>query len=139
LADVLIVDDDPPMRHLLRRFLEPAGYWVREAGSAREALAQIAESAPAVALCDVHMPGGANGLWLAEQIRLQAPATAIVLVTGDPEIPPTESLRSGVVGYLLKPLNREVLVRIVDDAMIWSSLERDKPSTDVPGRLRLVG
>jgi len=127
LPDVLVVDDDEPTRHLLRRFLEPAGYWVREAGDAHDALARIAESVPAVALCDVHMPG-ANGLWLADQIRLQSPTTAIVLVTGDPDIPPVESLRRGVVGYVLKPLRREELVRAVDDGVIWCTLERRKDS-----------
>ena len=127
LSHVLVVDDDQPTRHILRRFLERAGYWVREAGSAHEALARIAESVPAVALCDVHMPG-ANGLWLADQIRVQSPTTAIVLVTGDHDIPPVESLRRGVVGYVLKPLRREELVRAVDDGVIWGSLERRKNS-----------
>src|ERR1043165_3606107 len=108
--DVLVVDDDLPTRTILRRFLEPAGHGVREAGDANEALAQITEAAPAIALCDVHLPG-ANGLWLADQIRMQSPTTAIVLVTGDPDIPPVESLRRGVVGYVLKPLRREELVR----------------------------
>lgn len=134
LSDVLIVDDDPPARYILRCFLEPAGYWVREADSAQEALVRIAESVPSVALCDVHMPG-ANGLWLADQIRIQSPTTAIVLVTGDHNIPPNESLRHGVVGYVLKPLHREELVRAADDGVIWSHLERGKASW---ARQRLV-
>ncbi|HXD16262.1 MAG TPA: response regulator [Vicinamibacterales bacterium] len=124
LSDVLVIDDDPPTRCVLRRLLEPAGYWVREAANAAEALTEIAESAPAVALCDVHMPGP-SGLWLADQIRVQAPATAILLVTGDADIPPSESLRHGVIAYLVKPLNRQALIRAVDEAARWSFAERE--------------
>ncbi len=123
LPDVLVVDDDQGVRTILRRLLEQAGHSVREADSAHEALARIAESAPAVTLCDVHMPGP-NGLWLADQIRVQSPTTAIVLVTGDAEIPPVESLRRAVVGYVLKPLQREALLRSVDDGRLWSVRER---------------
>lgn len=146
LSDVLIVDDDQPTRHVLRRFLEPAGHSVREAANANEALQKIAESAPAVALLDVHMPG-ANGLWLADQIRGTSPATAIVLVTGDHEIPPTESLRKGVVAYVLKPLLSGELLQAVADGVAWSSFARgeqaaprEEPRLIAPRRtLRLVG
>jgi two-component system, NtrC family, C4-dicarboxylate transport response regulator DctD len=126
ISDVLIVDDDRPTRYMLRQFLEMAGYRVHEAGNARDALAQVVDSSPAVVLCDIHMPGGANGLWLAEQIRLQSPTTAVVLITGDEYIPAFESLRSGVLGYVLKPVRREELVSAVDDGMLWGAVERQK-------------
>ena len=88
---VLIVDDDAKVRQLLRRFLEPEGYAVTEAASAEEAMQLIEASPPSVAFCDVHM-AGANGLWLADQIRKLSPTTAMVLATGDTEVPPTSSV-----------------------------------------------
>lgn len=123
MSDVLIVDDDLPTRHVLRRFLEPAGHEVREAADAGEALQAIADAGPDVALCDVHMPG-ANGLWLADQIRRTSPFTAIVLVTGDGNIAPAESFRQGVVAYVLKPLQYRELLQAVDDGLRWSARER---------------
>jgi len=125
LADVLIVDDDEATRRILRRIVEAEGYVVREAVDATEAIERISESTPAVALCDVHLPG-ANGLWLADEIRHLAPATAIALVTGDGEIPPSESLRKAVVGYVLKPVGRDELLQIVEDGMRWCATETPK-------------
>jgi two-component system, NtrC family, C4-dicarboxylate transport response regulator DctD len=123
MSDVLIVDDEAPIRQVLSRFVALAGHKTRVAASAAEALDCIADSAPAVALCDVHMPG-ANGLWLADEIRRLSPTTAIVLVTGDHDIPPVESLRKGVVAYVLKPVERQELVKAVALGLHWSVLER---------------
>src|SRR6266566_654184 len=101
---VLVVDDDASTRIVAKRFLEAAGYEVREAADAHAALRRIAESAPAVALSDICMPGQ-NGLWLADQMRVLSPTTAIVLMTGDYQIAPFESRRKGVVAFVLKPLH----------------------------------
>jgi DNA-binding NtrC family response regulator len=116
---VLIVDDEENVRTLLRRFLEREGHEVIEAASADDAVRCVESSLPSVAFCDIHMPG-ANGLWLADQIRVLSPTTAIVLATGDPAIPPAETLRWGVVSYLLKPFRRERVVAAVAEGIRWS-------------------
>ena len=117
---ILVVDDDANVRHLLRRFLTLAGHEVLEAGTAEDAMAIIEQLPPAVAFCDVHMPG-ANGLWLADQIRSASPATAMVLATGDPDVPAVERLRPGIVAYLLKPLDRRDVWSAVDEGLRWSA------------------
>jgi CheY-like chemotaxis protein len=122
---VLIVDDDAPTRLVARRFLESAGYDVREATGARVALKRIAESAPAVALSDICRPGP-NGLWLADQMRVLSPTTAIVLMTGDYQMAPFESRRKGVVAFVLKPLGREELLLAVEQGVLWSASECQK-------------
>lgn len=119
MASVLIVDDDPRIRELLRRWLEPAGHTLRFGEDTNSALAAIAEKQPAVIVLDVHMPG-ANGLWLADRVREMAPATAIVLATADKTVPPFESLRKGVVAYVLKPFRREQLLHAVAAGVQWS-------------------
>jgi two-component system NtrC family response regulator len=134
---VLIVDDDDKVREVLRRFLEPEGYEVIQAGSAEDAVRMVEVAAPSVAFCDVHMTG-ANGLWLADQIRTLSPATAMVLATGDSQIPSTESLRAGVVSYLLKPLRRERVVAAAAEGVRWSEAElsrgvRRQPQGRLPG------
>lgn len=125
MAHVLIVDDDAKVRELLRRFLEPAGYSVAEAETAEEAARSVEQMPPSVAFCDMHMPG-ANGLWLADQIRAISPATAMVFATGDSEIPPAESLRSGIVAYLVKPLTGQRVLGAVADGVRWSADARSK-------------
>src|SRR5919109_4240645 len=102
MLNLLIVDDEAAVRRVIHRFLSMEGYHIEEAADAAEALRCIATAPPTVAIVDVHLPG-ANGLWLADQIRAVSPATAIVLVTGDADVPPSESLRSGIAAYILKP------------------------------------
>jgi YD repeat-containing protein len=119
---VLVVDDQSGFRELLKRMLEPAGYEVRTATDAHEAIISIAESPPAVAVLDVHMPGP-NGLWLANRIRTRSPKTAIVLATSDDTVPPVESLRKGVVAYIVKPLQRDAVLMAVSDAFKWFAAE----------------
>ena len=113
MSYLLIVDDDWASRELMQAVVRPFGHPIRQAASALEALSCIEQCRPLVVLCDVHLPA-ANGLWLADQIRSVAPATGIVLVTGDSGIPPVESLREGIVAYVLKPFRREVLFEAVE-------------------------
>ena len=117
---VLIVDDQPPILELWARILSAEGYSVSCASDAIEALHLLAARRPTVAICDVHLPGP-NGLWLADMIRRQSPSTAIVIVSADPFVPPRETLRPSVVGYLLKPVAREELTSIVKTAVAWAS------------------
>lgn len=136
---VLIVDDDPRVRELLRRWLEPSGYLLRFAPDAHTALTALSHEQPAVVVCDVHMPG-ANGLWLADRIRAVAPTTAIVLATGDATVPPFESLRKAVVAYLLKPFQRERIVAAVAAGVAWSLRTTDEQRRQLRReRLRLPG
>jgi CheY-like chemotaxis protein len=117
---VLIVDDEPAILELWSRILSEEGYEVVRASDASEALSRLTASRPTVAVCDVHLPG-ASGLWLAEMIRQQCPQTAIVLASGDPFVPPCETLRPSVVGYILKPIAREELLRVVKTGIAWAS------------------
>src|SRR5687768_10445900 len=119
VASVLIVDDDARIQELLLRWLRPEGHTLRFAEDANAALAALTEQHPAVIVCDIHMPG-ANGLWLAERVRAVAPTTAIVLATADETVPPYESLRRGVVGYVLKPFDRTQFVRTISTGVDWS-------------------
>ncbi len=112
---VLIVDDDAAVRDVVQRILTAAGYEVRTACDAHSALQSIADLRPAVALCDIHMPGP-DGLWLADQIRAASPMTSVVLATSDDALPPAETLRASIVAYILKPLERRAVLATVADA-----------------------
>ncbi|HAD03177.1 MAG TPA: hypothetical protein DCF93_00445, partial [Desulfuromonas sp.] len=54
---ILVVDDEPAMRHMLRLVLEKERYAVVEAGGGEEALAILSREAFAAILCDIRMPG----------------------------------------------------------------------------------
>jgi DNA-binding NtrC family response regulator len=117
-----MVEDDDSLRELWTRVVTRLGYDVIVALDAESALPLLAQR-PDVALCDVHLPG-ASGLWLADQIRQESPGTAIVLITADDDVPPSESLRPGIVSYLVKPVTLDELNRAVRKAVEWSQRHR---------------
>lgn len=124
MPTVLVVDDEPSIRELLQRILQPEGYTVATAHDAHSALKAMVEHSPQVVFLDVHMPG-ANGLWLADQIREQFPTAATVLATADRDIPPVESLRRGIIAYLVKPFQRLDVLRAAEDGVRWSAALRN--------------
>lgn len=118
MNSVLIVDDESVIRVVLTRWLAAAGYDIREAPDAETALDELAKAPADVVLCDVEMPGQ-GGLWLAAQLRERFPATAIVLATAVDSIPPTTSLKSGIIEYLVKPFARDLMLGAVARGMEW--------------------
>jgi putative two-component system response regulator len=124
-GSVLIVDDEACVRELLARWLGSGGYQVHTAANADDALQRVADQPPAVALCDVRMPGH-DGLWLAHQIRTSAPETAVIMATGVHDVgSAVTSLRQGVIDYLTKPFGRERLRESVSRGLEWHKAARD--------------
>ena len=116
---VLIVDDEEPVRHILRRWIGGAGYDTVEAASAAQALEVMAATPADVAFCDVQMPGGHDGLWLTGELRRRHPTTAVVLATGVSTVPPNVSMQAGVMAYLVKPFQRKGLLDALEVAITW--------------------
>ena len=116
---VLVVDDERDVRSLFGRWLSTAGYAVETAGSAQEALACQQARPAAVVVCDIRMPDR-DGLWLAEQLRDQYPETAVIMVTGAPDLgSAVTSLRQGVADYLSKPFSVKRLRESVKRGYEW--------------------
>ena len=122
-ARVLVVDDEEGVRVMLTRWLETAGYEVLQAENATTAIMQAQQSETMVALCDVRLPDP-DGLWLAERLREDHPHTAIVFATANDAVPPNVSLREGVVGYVLKPFDRDRLLAAVAEGVAWHEMSR---------------
>lgn len=130
---VLVVDDDDGVRKVLSRWVSDMGYAVRTAASADTALEIVRDSAIDVALCDIRMPGH-DGIWLIEQIGRLYPGVAMVLATGLTEMDPMVTLRPGVVGYIVKPFNREDLAKVIKRGMA----EHKRLEAERPGRPRML-
>src|SRR5512142_509989 len=118
-ARILVVDDEAPIRDLFREWLGLAGHTCLEAGSAEEALEVVAGAPADVALLDLRMPG-ADGVWLARQLRERQQDIAIIMATGAQSFDAAvEGMRLGVLDYLIKPFSRQELVDAVDRAVRW--------------------
>ena len=76
---MLVVDDQPINRKLLREMLEPQGFLVEEACDGEEALAKAAASAPRIILMDLVMPG-MNGIEATRILRKNYPSKSTVII-----------------------------------------------------------
>jgi cyclic di-GMP phosphodiesterase len=124
-TSVLVVDDEPGIREILARWLSGGGYDVQTASSADEALRRVHDCPPAVALCDIRMPGH-DGLWLAQHIRRDSPETAVIMATGVQDVTSAvTSLRQGVIDYLTKPFGRDRLRESVLRGIEWHKAATD--------------
>jgi len=109
---ILVVDDEEPVRALLRDCFELEGYDVEEAGDARAALARIEKGPVQLVTLDLNL-GGDDGLELARQIRARC-NVPIVMITGKGDtIDRVVGLELGADDYIGKPFHvREVLARV---------------------------
>lgn len=118
MSHILIVEDQAPLVRLLHTWVEAEGEEAVTATSAEQALLLASEQPPAVALCDVHLPGGRDGFWLAEQLRLLHPETAVVMTTAVNQFDAAVlGLRAGVADYVVKPFTRARLREALHHAL----------------------
>lgn len=99
---VVVADDHPPHRALVREVLEAAGFEIcSEAADAPTAVAAVLERRADLALLDVRMPGG--GAQAAQAIKAASPSTLVVMLTvSDEPVDLYDALRAGASAYLQK-------------------------------------
>ena len=120
---VLIVDDERPIRVLLQKILEANGYVCRTAENAAQARVLMIEQASDLILCDINMPGE-SGLDFIRHVLKAYPETAAIMVSaiGDPLL--AESmLQLGVYDYIIKPMDRNGILISVANAFRRRDLE----------------
>jgi len=110
-------DDHTIVRHGLRKILEERRDWevVAEAGNGRDAVKQILDIVPDVAVLDIGMPL-LNGIEATRQIVRRAPSVRILILSmHSDEAYITQALQAGAKGYLLKDSADSDLIRAVND------------------------
>jgi PAS domain S-box-containing protein len=117
-AHVMLVEDDGPLREQVVRQLQQLGMRVTARRSAAEALAALADgAAPDLLLTDVVMPGGRNGLQLADDARRLRPDLRVLFTTGHADEATLAAIRQRRTdGLLAKPYRRDDLARAVRQA-----------------------
>jgi DNA-binding NtrC family response regulator len=110
---ILIVDDDAGDAEALRSLLAEDDLAVDACASAEEALGRFREGTYTAVLADLQLPGE-SGLDLVRALRSDAPATAVVVLTGHASVSTAvAALKHGAVDYLKKPVNPAQLKRLV--------------------------
>ena len=109
---ILVVDDEPQIRRVLRSTLTSRGYEVHDARTGEDALESIRESRFDLVLLDVNMPG-MSGLAACREIRASSEVAIIMLTVSDSEGDKVAALDAGADDYVTKPFGTpELLARI---------------------------
>lgn len=109
---ILIVDDEPQIRRIMRTTLIGEGYEVEDARTSDEALEKVARFRPDLILLDINMPG-MNGLDLCRELRLDTEVAIIMLTVRDSESDKVAALDAGADDFITKPFSTpELLARM---------------------------
>ncbi|HLJ84508.1 MAG TPA: response regulator [Candidatus Eremiobacteraceae bacterium] len=116
---VLLVDDEPVLRSVVRQFLEFSGYEVAEAADGRHALALARERPPEIVLTDLLMPN-IDGLDFCRALRSDAATrdVPVIFVTARnaDALQRAEMARLGN-GFIMKPFEPDDLLKIIDEIL----------------------
>jgi putative two-component system response regulator len=123
MARVLIIDDEPEIRQLLRRQLEADGHATVTAGNVAAARARLTDDWFELVLCDINMPGE-SGLDFIQHTLGKEPDLAVVMVSGnDDPVLAERALELGAFGYVVKPFRTSELAIAVANALRRRRLE----------------
>jgi two-component system nitrogen regulation response regulator NtrX len=115
---ILVIEDNPPGLLALSEALriKLPGMLVDTAGSAESGLAQLASDQYECVICDVLMPG-LDGIELLAFVRQHQPELSVVMVTAGEFVREAEALSKGAFAFLPKPLDLDLLLRTVREAV----------------------
>ncbi len=134
LARVLVADDEPSIRFVLRETLEAEGHHVVDVASGDDALAALASDSFDLAFFDIRMPGP-SGLELLDQIQAMGSNVSVVIITAQNTFEnAVDAMKRGALDYLVKPFSTEEVLPLVEKAIRARALE-----TEVRALRREVG
>ncbi len=109
---ILVIDDEPQIRRIMRTTLITAGYEVDDAKTAEEGLLKVREFRPDLVLLDINMPG-MGGLAACRELRADPNVAIIMLTVHNTEAAKVEALDAGADDFVTKPFSTpELLARI---------------------------
>ena len=122
---ILVVDDEPLQREILKTILDDSGYETYTAASGEEALRILRKYNPDVLLTDLKMEG-MDGIELIESISLDSYTPTMIIMTAHGTITSAvEAIKKGAFDYLTKPLNKNSLLLTVQRAVERSELMKE--------------
>jgi two-component system KDP operon response regulator KdpE len=127
VTTILVVDDEPQIRRVLRATLSSNGYEVIEAKSGQEAIEMVVTERPELILLDVNMPG-MSGLEACNKIRMSFDGPIIMVTVRNAERDKIAALDAGADDYIVKPFAIGELL-----ARIRAALRRSNPEEPLPG------
>ena len=133
---VLVIDDEPQIRRVMRVILSGENYEIMEARSGEAALLRFREFLPDLVLLDLNMPG-MTGLETCRAIRENSDVPIIVLTVRHEEEEKVEALDAGADDYVTKPFGKQELLARIRAALRRSPTSSVGPKTFVAGDLEI--
>jgi len=128
---ILVVDDEPQIRRIMRTTLTGSGYEVDDAKTGEEALSKLRDFRPDLVLLDINMPG-MGGLAACRAIRVDPNVAIIMLTVHNTEAAKVEALDAGADDFITKPFSTPELL-----ARIRAVLRRVPVAQSSPSRVRV--
>lgn len=128
---ILVIDDEPQIRRLMRATLVGAGYEIDDAKSGEEGLEKMSKFRPDLVLLDINMPG-MGGLETCKLIRADKNVAIIMLTVRDSEADKVAALDAGADDFVTKPFTTPELL-----ARIRAALRRVPALQSNPDRIRV--
>lgn len=129
MLKVMIVDDEPIILDKLRYGIDWAANGceiIAEANDSAKALKLAVEFRPEIIFSDICMPL-MNGIELADAIRQNLPQSVVILISGYDDFGfAQQAIESGVFRYLLKPINNEILLKVLEEAKSYLALREQE-------------
>ena len=122
MKHLLVIDDEPGHRLMVRAVMEDAGWNVTEAGSGEEGLERLAQDRAHAVLVDMRMPG-MDGHETLARIHADHPGMPVVMLTAFGTVgTAVEAMKKGAFDYLTKPADNEELVAVLEKAWEFGRL-----------------
>ena len=137
---ILVVDDDPDIREVLKDRLESLNYRVLAAADGEEGLELVEKQSPQMVLLDIEMPG-MDGLEVLREIRRRGIDVTVVMITAYATIErAVRAMREGAYDFIPKPFEPEHIALTVRKALERETLKREVEilSEEIGERYRLV-
>jgi two-component system response regulator AtoC len=125
MKEILVIDDESSMRHMLRLVLEREGYQVSEANGGEKALECLKEQAPDVILCDIRMPGMDGRTFLQKAKEKQVPAIVIMMSAYGTVDTALDCMKAGAYDYISKPFKPDEVLLTLRKAEERQRLQRE--------------
>jgi len=138
---ILVIDDEPGIRHALGQLLEYEGYEVQTAGGGSEGLALYEKFKPHLVFLDVKM-AGIDGLEVLKRLRQLDPAATVVMISGHATIQTAvEATQLGAYDILEKPLDTDRVLVLLRNALVQRNLseENERLRETIESRYEIVG
>jgi two-component system KDP operon response regulator KdpE len=131
-AKVLVIDDEPAIRKLLKRGLSNYSYHVTTVSNGTDALVAVARQNPHMIILDVHLQAEPNGLEVCRQLREWTKTPIIILTVCDEKSIRLAALNAGADDYITKPFDMDELEARIRAVLRRGAMEETQsPSAEI--------